>query len=175
MGRIAWIAVAVVALLLLLACGVACVGAAAVLTYGPAAVSDRDEAGEGWVIVVRERVVSAVPVVSPATLEVRNRSGNVTISTDGAAETIQVEATKEARSVFGAQGERLLRGVVVLVGGDGSRASVQVMEPEGVRLGEVSVDLRIIVPTQADIVLLNGAGNILVEGTGGSIRPVPMR
>jgi len=168
MSRTAWIIVVVVALLVMLACAVTCVAVAGLVAFragtDSVAVSERIVSG------VQERVVREVGISSPGTLEVRNRWGNVTIEANGTRDVIEVDARKEARSVFGQQGERLLQEVQVVVDGDGTRASVHVTGLEGVRFGEVSVDLLITVPEEMDVIVLNEAGNILVKGTEGSIR-----
>lgn len=168
MSRTAWIVVAIVALILILACVVACVLFGALFAYRGAAatvaVPDR------FAISVRETLVSEVAIRTPATVEVRNPAGNVSIRAGEADDVVAVEATKEARAVFGREGARLLQEVEVLVEGNGSRATIRVTGVEGIGLGTVSVNLDVTVPRDTDLIVINEAGNVLVQGTEGNIR-----
>lgn len=170
MSRTAWIVVAIAALILILACVIACVVFGAVFVYRGAAVTDGVLVPAQFATSVRETVVSEIAIGTPATVEVFNTAGNVTIRAGEADDVVAVEATKEARAVFDREGARLLQEVQVLVDGNGSRATIRVTGVEGIGLGTVSVNLDITVPQETDLIIINEAGNVLVQGTEGSIR-----
>ena len=170
MTRTTWIVVIVVLLVFILACAVACAALGAVFVYRGSAVTDPVRVPEMFVTGVQETVVSEVGIRTPATLDLRNPWGNVTIRAGDPADVVLVEATKEARSIFGPEGQRLLQQVEVRVTGNGNRASIQVLGVEGFRLGQVTVNLEVTVPEETDVIVLNEAGTVHVEGTQGSIR-----
>lgn len=170
MSRTGWIVVVIVAVVLILACAVACVVVGALFAYRGAAVTEVVPVPDRFATSVRETLVSEVAIRTPATVEVRNPWGNVTIRAGEDDDVVAVEAVKEARSIFGREGARLLQEVDVQIDGNGSRASVRVVGVEGVRFGEVTVNLDITVPEESNVIVLNEAGNIHVEGTEGSIR-----
>ncbi len=170
MSRTAWIVLVVVLLLFTLACAVACLALGAVFVYRGATVTEVVPVPGRFVSRIQETVVSEVAIRTPATLEVRNPWGNVTIRAGEDTDRIEVVATKEARTVSLPQGERLLQQVVVLVEGNGTRSSVWVTGLEDFRFGTVTVNLDITVPDETDVIVLNEAGNVHVEGTRGSIR-----
>ena len=170
MSRTAWIVVAIAALMLILACVVACVLFGALFAYRGATVTDGVPVPDRFATSVRETLVSEVAIRTPATVEVRNPAGNVSIRAGEMDDVVTVEAIKEARAVFGREGARLLQEVEVLVEGNGSRATIRVTGVEGIGLGTVSVNLDIIVPQETDLIVINEAGNVLVQGTEGNIR-----
>jgi DUF4097 and DUF4098 domain-containing protein YvlB len=94
----------------------------------------------------------------------------VTVRTGPQTGRIQVEATKEARSVFGSQAERLLQRVDVQIEAEGSQARVDVDPLEESGIGFVNVDLLITVPEEIDLDVVNQAGHVRIEGTEGDIR-----
>lgn len=104
MSKVTCAIVALVTLLVVLACAAACLAVAGVIAYS--------RVESGGAAQVSETIASEVAVDSPATLVVRNPAGNVTIRT-GQRGRVQVEAAKEADSMVGAQTDRLLESVEV--------------------------------------------------------------
>ncbi len=90
MSEVTCAVVAIVVVLGLLACAVACVVAFGVLSYCDVQLDERAQ--------VRETIASEMAIRSPATLTVRNPRGSVVMRAGTPAGRIEVEATKEAHS-----------------------------------------------------------------------------
>ena len=154
--------VAAVTVVLVLACAVACLGVVGVIAYTGA------DAGDGPQ--VRETIASEIAVDSPATLTVRNPAGNVSIRTGPQSDSILVEATTEADSVFGRQAESLADRADVQIEGEGSEARVEVALPEASGIGFARVNLVVTVPEETHLDVVNDAGHVEIQGTEGDIR-----
>lgn len=164
MSKVTCAVVAIVVVLGLLACAVACVVAFGVLSYYDVQLDERAQ--------VQATTVTEVSVDSPETLTVRNPQGNVTIRAGQVARRIEVEATKEVNAFFNSQAERLLDDTEVRVQEEQAETIVEVALPERSRSGvqRVRVNLVITVPGAVAVDVMNEAGHVQVEGTEGSVR-----
>jgi hypothetical protein len=141
--------------LLLLCLGAAVAGAFAFLV--PARVG------------VSETIVTELAADSPASLEVRNQVGKITI-VPGPEGIIQVEAEKEVRVRSRARSQELLNAIQIRTDPQNGTARVVVDLPQTRANENVSVDLRIRVPQRTDLGVVNNVGEINVEGIVGDIR-----
>lgn len=161
MDRLTCIIIAVVVLALLATCCVVGV-AVAVFAYGAAGA-------DGWVE-KQETIVSEVSVEAPASLQVRNPVGDVTIRTGPGPDRVVVQATKQGRSLRRRWAENVVEEMEVRVMPQGSEVRVHVVLPESSGLRTARVDLLVTVPEETDLDVVNDAGHVSITGVEGSVR-----
>jgi len=153
--------VIVLIVLLIAACVVGCLVAGVVGYVGFSA--------DNWTQ-AQETVATEVSVDPPAALQVRNPVGTVTVRSGPAEGRVVVEATKEARSMWGRSSERMLEQLDVRVEPKGSNVMVDVRVPEASGTGFGRVNLVITVPTDTDVEVVNETGHVTILGIEGDIR-----
>jgi hypothetical protein len=153
--------VIVVIVLLIAACVVGCL-VAGVAAYAGFSADNWTQA--------QETVATEVSVDLPAALQVRNPVGSVTVRSGPAEGRVVVEATKEARSIWGRSSERMLDQLDVRVEPKGSNVMVDVRVPEASGTGFGRVNLVITVPADTDVDIVNETGHVTILGVEGDLR-----
>jgi DUF4097 and DUF4098 domain-containing protein YvlB len=156
-NRTVWIVIIVVALLALLCCCALAVGG--ILAGGLAAFPFSREVG---VARVTESTEQAFEVGASPVLEVDNFAGTVTIRS-GESEEIRVTITRRA-----VNSDRL-NDIEVDINEQDDGLRIETRRERTV-VGNMSVDMEISVPTETEIDVDNGAGNVRIEGVEGQIR-----
>jgi DUF4097 and DUF4098 domain-containing protein YvlB len=111
-----------------------------------------------------------LPVSGTPTIAVRNSAGTMTV-VRGSAEEVRLVVTKKARGLFGGGSEADLERVPVTVTQEGDTIRVDAwFRGMGSFAKGITVDLDFTIPATANLDLHAAAGNVRVEGVGGSVR-----
>jgi hypothetical protein len=114
--------------------------------------------------------VTEVSVEPPASLQVRNPVGDVTIRTGPDPDRVIVRATKEGRSMRRRWAENVIEQIEVVVEPRGSEVRVDVTLPDTSGIRNARVDLTITVPEETDLDVMNETGQTRIVGTEGTMR-----